>query len=243
MALRHDGTGDRTTIATGLPSWQPFTMMAWVYLIAARAGGYSNYLYFGNSGGTVGVYGFFDTDDRVLLLNTDNSYTGTSGSTISLNTWTHLALTIGATYAKCYVNGVEDISISSASFVPGIISFGGNTDYFDGRFACGKIWASELTADDIKREMWRVVPVRSGPWSWTPFTVNVIDYSGNGNVWLRNGGSTATYTYEDGPPVGWGAAPLIVGGSSGAPAGPDYGTPYDHDGVKPFSSLWRAGRM
>jgi Concanavalin A-like lectin/glucanases superfamily len=238
MAVRCNASGERIDITTSLPSEQPLTLMAWVYMTVDRAAP-SYILQTGNTAGTAGGYLFVD-GSRVLTLQTNSSgYTGTTGSTLATGTWYHVAMTLNGTNVRAFLNGVQDIEIAYATYSLTFgFSLGGNNDFWNGRIACGKLFTAALTADQITLEMRTVRPSgRVLSWGYWPLFGSLTDFSGNSHPWTDPG----TVTWEDGPPVGWGAAPYVYGNP--AAADPGYGTPYAHDGVKPFSSLWRSARV
>ena len=91
-----------------------------------------------------------------------------------------------------------------------------SSEYWNGRVAHAKVWAARLTQAEFMREKWSARPCRMANLSsWSPLLVNAKDYSGNGHNWTENG----TLTYEDGPPVGWGAAPYVIRNPAAGPGG------------------------
>lgn len=84
------------------------------------------------------------------------------------------------------------------------------------RHANVKVWSGTIPTDaQLQNEMWSVLPkVCTGLYARWPIRVlaELTDYSGNGYD-LSSAGSPTT---ADGPPVGWGAAPLWINQSGAA---------------------------
>ena len=95
---------------------------------------------------------------------------------------------------------------------PGVLDWAdlldlGGSDYWEGgRVAHVKMWNASLSEAELYRELWSARPRRlSDLVCWSPLISDYKDYSGSG-AWTLSGSGT----YADGPPVGWGAAPLFV---------------------------------
>ena len=90
-------------------------------------------------------------------------------------------------------------------------------DYWEsGSVACARMWAASLTAAELYQEVWSVRPRRLANLNcWSPLMADYKDYSGNGYDWTLTGSAA----YADGPPVGWGAAPYIIGNPAAAGPG------------------------
>src|SRR5512143_2087135 len=105
MSLRMDdtGTGTHWSRTTGLPTSTARSLMSWFRLVTDQ-----NYW--------IGLFGYGNSGSNGAGLGTNNSgttleifYNGgseTTGATLTVGTWVHLALTYSGTYAYCYVNGV-----------------------------------------------------------------------------------------------------------------------------------------
>jgi hypothetical protein len=112
----------------------------------------------------------------------------------------------GAT--RCPTNTIVSFSIASAATGYGLL----------GRMAGAKLWSAALTQAEFEREMWSLRPQRmANLHSWLPWVggASGVDYSGSGNTWTAAGSPTS----GDGPPVGWGAAPYIIGNPAAAGPG------------------------
>jgi len=103
------------------------------------------------------------------------------------------------------IGGTSDPGTLNASW---LLDAGGGDYWATGSVACAKVWAASLTPAELYQEMWSVRPRRLANLnSWSPLMVDYADYSGNGYGWTLTGSPA----YADGPPVGWGAAPYIIG--------------------------------
>ena len=237
MAIRFDANGDYLTRTTSLPGASyPLTVSMWIWFAAAP----TDEGFFTIGAGTW-FYAYANSSSEWGL---DTPGMSAANGSIAATTWYWVTLVVNDANSSVALSVDGSVVVSGSpgtSFTPTDLQIGEpGASFMNGRHAHFKMWTAGLTAAELAQERYSARPRRSANLHlWSPLFKNTKDYSGNARDWTENG----TLAYEDGPPVGWGAAPLIVGGSSGAPAGPDYGTPYDHDGVKPFSSLWRAGRM
>ena len=137
-----------------------------------------------------------------------------TGSTLSQNTWYHLAtVRESTTSCKVYVNGVLDITstnnVAGRSAINYILISGYNelgAGWFNGVAAHLKAWSRALTADQVKAESATIRPVDvASLYGWWPVfpgaTERVADYSGYGRTWSTAG----TLTDVHGPPVSWGS--------------------------------------
>lgn len=154
-----------------------------------------------------------NTQDRIWILNEDNSGGGTDriGIEYTPGEWTHIAFTHGENTLRAYKNGIEigyTESYSTARSHPGVIGgiifrFGGGEGAggggFDTTFAGQidevRIYSRTLTVEEIRQDMYRtLVPGTDytlGAWyqmsNGTGTTVT--DDSGNGNTGImRDGG-------------------------------------------------------
>jgi len=144
-------------------------------------------------------------------LNFGDSGTDTTGSAISLSTWYHCAWVSNGDNNTVYLNGVSDITKSTTDWAErfSVGTYVSNSDFFDGRIAHFKAWDGvQLSVEEIVQEMRSVRPRRTANlFLWSHFMASTsADNSGNGNAWTVVGSPTI----EDGPPVGWGAAPHVV---------------------------------
>jgi hypothetical protein len=193
----------------------------WVQLVA-DTNTYTPFLY--RTANPSAPYVFFGcgADGTTLFLEMN---TNGSGSALTVGTWYHVALTMsgsaGAAVPIAYLNGVSNITLGSQGWTVSndeiTIGLTDSTDNLPSntRIAHLKIWDGvTLTAAQIVQEMATTRPqtALSSLHIWSPLTKDSKDYSGNARNWTEGG----TLTWEDGPPRGWGASPLIVGAAAAA---------------------------
>jgi hypothetical protein len=207
MAVRVNTT-EEIHRSTTMPSITAFTLMAWVYPSVDTTAGFQGaisignttnlyILGYGNSAGTLKTY---------VYNNTDSPY----GTTVSVATWFHLALTCAGTGANLllsYVNGVLDETRTGHASVPATTLQFGTTlgsDTMDGRLAALKVYGAVLTANEIAQEMRAYTPVRvANLLTWHPMLLHT-DLSQYGATFT----ATGTLSTEDGPPIAWSLAPM-----------------------------------
>jgi hypothetical protein len=154
-----------------------------------------------------------------VTLNLGDLATDNGGSSLTVDEWNHIAWTRNGNSQLVYLNGVLDISASSAYSASQWNMFrwntGGTDSGGDWRIAHLKMWDNlQLTVAEIQQEMRSARPQKTPVHCWYPFIrSNIQDLSGNGRDWTLVG----TLNLEDGPPVGWGARPLILGVSGAVP--------------------------
>lgn len=221
MPVRFDASADRLLRTASLPSYNSaYTAMGWVYLVS-------------DLNATVTIFAIDDNIDDIDAINLGSDgvtlqlgvvvggvSTGPSGTTLSTGTWYHVAIVrASATDCRLYLNGALDIGpdtrdVSGRSAATRL-EWGAfasvNLSRFDGRVAAIKIWDAALSAEEVAAEVRSIRPQRlanlNGWWPCFPGSgERARDYSGNGRNWTESG----TLTDEDPPPVGWGAAALLV---------------------------------
>jgi len=216
MALYVPGS-DGLVKTTGVINYNsPYTMMAWIYYTADR-NDYTHMFAISAAGLTAWQNSdYVGTSNDGTTFRLDSCIGGSSGASIgtnlSINTWYHIAVVRSSTTAlDAYLNGVHDIgpittnvtarSAAGYQYV-GIFT----TKPMQGNIAYYKEFATALTADEIKSEMYSVIPLSAQIRSWTPFhwgaSERLIDYSGNGYNWTATGGGI---TDADSPPIGYGS--------------------------------------
>ncbi len=98
----------------------------------------------------------WNTTDGKLLFETQGVTFETSASAITWEAWQHVAVTTNGTTTKIYVNGTEQTSTGSVSFVSNTSSFrignfsGGNNYYFDGSIDEVRVWNYVRTQTQIE---------------------------------------------------------------------------------------------
>lgn len=206
MAVRFDATGDGLVRTASLPSRTAFTVMGW-FKITTDRNSFSTFVALDENGD--GALMQTATNGTTLALFTETS--ATEGTALSVGTWYHLALTGGATYLRCYLNGTQDIQVAQWTFTPAGLYIGNDSidEFLDGSCAYAKAWSAELTVAEIQAEMYVGAPrLTTNLYGWWPLlpgaTERVKDYSGNGYDWTPGG----TLADEAGPAVAW--APVIA---------------------------------
>jgi hypothetical protein len=130
------------------------------------------------------------------------------------STWYNIAL-VGNTgqgqALTMYVDGVSTLTGNSdnvGTFDPDLTEWGNDTNAdanLTARFQYAKIWNAQLSADEVRSEMRRFVPIRFaniwGAWEFFDDTAgSLADRTGQG----RTAAETGTLTVEDGPPIPYG---------------------------------------
>ncbi len=157
--LSFDGVNDLVTVPDGdaLDFARNMTLEAWVnpttitgawrtVAIKERPGGLVYALYAGTDNGRPGANVFAG----------GNEFDAFGTSQITLNTWTHLAMTLDATTLRLYVNGTQvatrGVSLSMAAST-GALKIGGNNvwpEWFKGLIDEVRVYNRALTATEIQ---------------------------------------------------------------------------------------------
>ena len=164
MGQNLNGSSDVLYKAANNPGIDSITAMAWV-----RVTSYSAYhCAFGMGANTSGGYTAFVT--RGDLGNALAFWTGSGWSssdiTLTAGTWYHLCMTRAGTAAGellGYRNGTQTISGTAASGPTNARLWLGNnadSDNWNGDVCAFKVWDAILTAEQIKREVRQIQPVR-----------------------------------------------------------------------------------
>lgn len=224
MAIRKDASGDTISRTTNLPTITSFTIMGWFKLSVDR-NTYSALLSFGTNSSSP-YYSILTDGSGTDLYVYNSSGLTTTGTSLTVGTWVHAALTVAGTGAGQVAfirNGVATSThAGSATPTAGIIVIGStpsDNDWLNGCVAAVKIYSAVLTAAEIAKEMQQYLPVRTanlnGFYPMLSTSDDEVDFSGNGNNWTI-GGTLAT---EDGPPIPWktGRKRVITPASVAAP--------------------------
>jgi hypothetical protein len=223
MAIRANASGDYVRRTTGLPDPELMSICFWVrlrtdlntfspiWLLGRAASG--TYIQFGtNSDGTTLVW----EDQRPA--SSDKFF---SMMNMTVGTWYFVA---GNTAGPAGTNRAYWADAATAALSSGSVSMSGTSAHdpmtemsffaetlFAGRsdaaVAGVKIWSgAQLSQAEFELERWSYLPQRTANLHmWSPFVdvdeTNFTDYSGNGRNWTEAG----SITFEDGPPIGWGA--------------------------------------
>ena len=226
MAVRFNNTGGKyLRRTTDLPSVDNWAIAMWVQLVS-DLNAYTPFFY--RTANSIAIYCFFGTsaDGTTLLL--DVNANSTTGSSLTVGTWYHLLLqgwtSGGLKSFEYYLDGTAGATVGPINFSWSndevTLGLTDSTDNLpsDTRIAYVKMWSAAgvaklfTSAEQVQQEMRTARPQNfTNLYLWSPLLVNSKDYSGSARDWTEGG----TLTWEDGPPVGWGASPLIVGGAGG----------------------------
>ena len=199
MALRTTGDTNGWTITTTLPTASSWTMMAYVYLVSLAVD--CVVLKYGQSGNPNKVLYVQTTG----VLHLAHGGADVTGSTLSLGTWYHLAMTYQTGTFLAYLNGVQDISNPHSTDPTLQLYVARNLAgvAIDGRTAACKIWHAVLSPAEIQQERRQYVPVRTANLhTFSPFRQPyeaLANYGGAGQPWSLGG----PVTEEAGPPIPW----------------------------------------
>lgn len=213
MAVRIDAVGDyleRTNVAV------PFTVYGWLQLVTDRNDYSTVYAIDQLAVGSSSGYAFsLETDADGTTLGLYNGSTFVGSRSLSAGTWYFFAISVASDGidATWYHAGLTDASLYSQAVT--LAASCNNYRHHVGNNAYGE-WAncrvaglriadSVLTSAELENARQRQVADRA-LYLWSPLLVDATDYSGNGRNWTAGG----TVTYEDGPPVSWGARPWVV---------------------------------
>lgn len=118
--------------------------MGWVYRIAT-----GNYMFAIGDGGEYEALNW-----SVALLNIETNAGSTSGTSLSNDTWYHLAYTRSGNTHLAYINGTLDITHTDAepTNAPNSLVTGVSGASFNGRVAAVKVWTAALTQPQIAAE-------------------------------------------------------------------------------------------
>lgn len=198
MAVRFDASGEYLARGTNLPAYNLFTIAGWVQIVTDR-NALTEIFDLINSDGSGGVRLMTTADGTTLRIYTGSYTTGTS---LTVGQWYHVALTRNGSTCRAYIDGVLDIThTNSDSFTPAYLLLGFPSNWLNGRLGQVRVWDAELSASEIRAEMRSTSPVRTSNLnSAHPFTSSITaDVSGNGRNLSVGGGTPALETPE--PPV------------------------------------------
>jgi len=161
--------------------------------------------------------GFYN-NGYLILTSTGNRQRTAIISNFKNNDWNHIAVTYSdAKVPTCYINGVETTySTTNDWYVPETTLFIGRRtsgSAFDGQIDDVRIYATALSADDVK-ELYESKmnidskgnlsvaklsqpPMMNGLVAWYPLDGNAKDYSGNGNDGTVNGATVVAGLNQD----------------------------------------------
>jgi hypothetical protein len=218
MAVRADGSTDRLSRTTSLPTASSFTMMGW-FKISVDRNDYSSFFNYG-TGSTKKTLQTNATG--TALVTWDGMFEVATGQSLVAGTWAHVAMTFNGSNLVPYVDAVAGGSGGSGSGNPGSpieIFQSESSEWFNGCVAAVKIYSAVLTAAEIAQEMRQYLPVRTlnlnSFYPCLSVADDQVDFSGAG-LTLTVGGTLAT---EDGPPIPWksGSGRLVYVAAGGGP--------------------------
>lgn len=128
---------------------QPFTVSFWVYPVSNTSVGVNALLDIGRDGLVVET-------TRWFIYNSSHTATVKDGSTVTLNTWNHIAVSFDGTTVKMYKNGASTTSITGVPAMAGSGVSGLNARFantycnFNNRYSDVRFYATALSADDVK---------------------------------------------------------------------------------------------
>jgi uncharacterized membrane protein YeiH len=180
-ALSFDGVNDLVTIADSnlLDFTTGMTVEAWVFPTATGGGSWHNVLIKERTGGEVyNLYSNADTNAPTLYIvrsaQPDAPLDVRGTGQLTVNTWTHLAVTFDNATLRLYVNGALAGTRAAAGPLlssAGALRLGGNSiwgEYFAGRIDEVRLYNRSLSGTEIQTDMNTAIgvdtapPVRSG---------------------------------------------------------------------------------
>lgn len=235
MAISINGDGNTTgpyyERTSDLPDYNStYTVCMWFRpgVVGTQWNGLFHLFYNSASSGDL-----FEIDDGVgnsVVYVSVNNVSARGSTALSADTWYHLAMVReSSTSLKGYLNGVlEATNTTNAGTrtAPNKMGTGwwdGSawSDRANGRLFNYQIFNRALTAEEIKAQMNRILPITQDTYAWWPLWSTAddeVDYSGNGRNWSVSG----TPADADGPPVTYGApvffsplpvwTPLLISG-------------------------------
>jgi uncharacterized protein YjdB len=190
--LHFDGANDFISFSNNLSSVTNFTYEAWVY--ETSNAGWSRILDFGNYAG----YNMFltpthggTTFPRFAINIGAGEQILTSSTALPLNTWTHIAVTLGGSTAKMYLNGVLTATNTSFSYTPSSLGATVNNwigrsqyadPYFQGKLDDIRIWNVTRTQSEIQANMNCDLSQQTGLIAYYRFNNGTIDGTNTANA-------------------------------------------------------------
>lgn len=178
-ALLFDGINDWVTVADSalLDLSTAMTLEAWVYPTTST--GTRDVLI--KEGSNVDIYNLYARNSAGRPES--NVYVGGSnrtaeGTTLPVNTWSHLTGTYDGATVKLFVNGVQVASTAATGSIPasaGALRIGGNSlwgEYFQGRIDEIRVYNRALSLAEIQADM--AAPVAPPPVDTTPPVVAAV---------------------------------------------------------------------
>jgi hypothetical protein len=153
-AVSFDGANDYiSTTSYVVPTTGDFTVELWVY--ATSYTGYQEYV----SQGSAGSAFYIGTTNGTGVIRCGDNW-GSTGITMPLNQWVHIALVKSGTSATLYLNGIQKATLASAYSVSSAgtafqigAQYGGIGEYFNGKVDEVRIWNTVRAQAQIKANM------------------------------------------------------------------------------------------
>jgi len=193
MAVVLNASGEYLSYSgTQLDARNDYTWMTWVR--TTNAGIWQGVLSFSAGEGSNQYETIEITDSDQFGLFSMDSQAGYTGTSISLNTWYHVAMVKSGTTLYLYVGGslsltitnVADNDLTAGAMLWGHWSTGG--DQLLGRLSYSRAWTTALNSTQIATERDSTTPVvTTGLWGDWPLQTNGNDTSGNGRNLTSNG--------------------------------------------------------
>lgn len=187
---------------TSLPGATSWTMMAWIMVTTDTYGGIFTF-------GGASAFGL-EYDDVANVINIAQPAGNDAGTTtLSLNTWYHVAWTCSGTGAGqllAYLDGALEATGDGDAAVTATTMRWFDTSFsaaLTGRMAAVKIWGAALTAAEIAQERRQYVPIRrTNLNSFYPLLSTATDQDdfGPSSLAATVVGSPAN---AEGPPIPW----------------------------------------
>lgn len=223
MAFRNTSTSDNLSLASAFDYNGDWTIMWWHYVESFTEQNQALVVVDDGTGDNQDRFGVSSNGQTVRLTVTAGAAnTHTTGSSVDSATWNHFTMRReSTTLLRVLKNGgsvvtnTRDVTSRSASNRVRLL-LGGSV----WRIAGFKAWNAELTDAEIAQEMQTLRPVRTANlWAWLPLHAldvagGAVDFSGNGRTFTVNGAPDLVA----GPPLSWGAAPLVASTAASGPA-------------------------
>lgn len=214
MSIRMDGSGERASRTTSLPSQTAFTMAGFCKRVTNR-GTFENVCGLENASSSAGNYQELIFSGSTFYMWTGNNGGVAFGAAPSDGEWFFFAIVCsgtGANQCNGYWCTLAATTLNSAlnqnnSMTPAFMVLGSSSydEWLDGNFAGVKVWDAALTEAELLLEVKSLRAVRrenlhlETPQIAMTIGDNVTDFSGNGRDWTHGG----TLVVEQGPPVSW----------------------------------------
>lgn len=183
-----DGTGDYVTVSSITGNSSINTTAAWIYVVGVT----SNNQYIIDQGGNNNWIQVYNSRIRA---GTNSSYYCDGSTTLTTNTWYHVARTFDGTTLRVFLNGVQDCSLAASGAVPGAIrigDYGGGGLALNGKMDETRIYNRALSPSEVT-QLYNFAP---GPVAYYNFEegtgTTANDRSGNANTGTLTNGPTWT---------------------------------------------------